>query len=91
MATRDRPRTLPLSHRRSFVARHTRLRPVDGVPGLRLHLADREDSQSMAVLELECRMLRPQFLPQSEDAEAGLMLGDVVEEDDAAVSHGVPP
>ena len=38
MSTRDRP--LPLSHRRAFVARHTRLRPVDGVPGLRLHLAD---------------------------------------------------
>ncbi len=40
MTTRDRPRPLPLSHRRAFVARHTRLRPVDGVPGLRLHLAD---------------------------------------------------
>ena len=35
-----RPRPLPLSHRRAFVARHTRLRRVDGVPGLRLHLAD---------------------------------------------------
>ena len=40
MSTRDRPRPLPLSHRRAFVARHTRLRPVDGVPGIRLHLAD---------------------------------------------------
>src|SRR6186713_1485003 len=40
MTTRDRPRTLPLSHRRAFVARHTRLRPVDGVAGIRLHLAD---------------------------------------------------
>jgi predicted nicotinamide N-methyase len=34
------PRRLPLSHRRSFVQRHTRLRDVDGVPGVRLHLAD---------------------------------------------------
>lgn len=34
------PRVLPLAHRRAFVARHTRLRPVDGVPGVRLHLAD---------------------------------------------------
>jgi predicted nicotinamide N-methyase len=40
MSTRDRPRALPLSHRRAFVARHTRLRPVDGVAGIRLHLAD---------------------------------------------------
>jgi predicted nicotinamide N-methyase len=40
MTTGDRPRPLPLSHRRAFVARHTRLRPVDGVAGLRLHLAD---------------------------------------------------
>ncbi len=40
MSTRERPRPLPLSHRRAFVARHTRLRPVDCVPGLRLHLAD---------------------------------------------------
>jgi predicted nicotinamide N-methyase len=40
MSTRDRPRSLPLSHRRAFVARHTRLRPVDGVAGIRLHLAD---------------------------------------------------
>jgi predicted nicotinamide N-methyase len=34
------PSTLPLSHRRAFVARHTRLRDVEGVPGIRLHLAD---------------------------------------------------
>lgn len=33
-------RRLPLSHRRAFVRRHTRLRDVDGVPGVRLHLAD---------------------------------------------------
>jgi predicted nicotinamide N-methyase len=37
---RAAPRRLPLSHRRAFVARHTRLRPVDGVEGIRLHLAD---------------------------------------------------
>jgi predicted nicotinamide N-methyase len=36
----DRPRALPLSHRRAFVQRHTRLRDVEGVPGVRLHLAD---------------------------------------------------
>ncbi|MFL5771085.1 MAG: class I SAM-dependent methyltransferase [Chloroflexota bacterium] len=35
-----RPRRLPLSHRRAFVAHHTRLRPVAGVEGIRLHLAD---------------------------------------------------
>lgn len=34
------PRRLPLSHRRAFVQRHTRLRDVEGVPGVRLHLAD---------------------------------------------------
>jgi len=34
------PRRLPLSHRRAFVQRHTRLREVDGVRGVRLHLAD---------------------------------------------------
>ena len=39
-ATGDAPRSLPRSHRRAFVARHTRLREVDGLPGLRLHLAD---------------------------------------------------
>ena len=37
------PRRLPLSHRRSFVQRHTRLRDVDGLPGLRLRLADAVD------------------------------------------------
>jgi predicted nicotinamide N-methyase len=37
---RTRSRRLPLSHRRSFVRRHTRLREVDGLPGIRLHLAD---------------------------------------------------
>ena len=36
----DPPRSLPLARRRQFVARHTRLREVDGVPGIRLHLAD---------------------------------------------------
>ena len=33
-------RRLPLSHRRAFVQRHTRLQDVDEVPGIRLHLAD---------------------------------------------------
>ncbi len=33
-------RRLPLSHRRSFVRRHTRLRDVEGASGIRLHLAD---------------------------------------------------
>lgn len=37
------PRRLPLSHRRAFVQRHTRLREVDGLPGIRLHLADAVD------------------------------------------------
>jgi predicted nicotinamide N-methyase len=36
----DEPRRLPLSKRRAFVRRHTRLRDVVGVPGVRLHLAD---------------------------------------------------
>jgi predicted nicotinamide N-methyase len=31
---------MPLSHRRAFVAHHTRLRPVPGVDGIRLQLAD---------------------------------------------------
>jgi len=31
---------MPLSHRRAFVAHHTRLRPVPGVDGIRLHLAE---------------------------------------------------
>ncbi len=39
-SSRDRPRRIPLSHRRAIVARHTRLRPVPGVDGIRLHLAD---------------------------------------------------
>jgi predicted nicotinamide N-methyase len=39
-ATRDRPRRIPLSHRRALVAHHTRLLPVPGMPGIRLHLAD---------------------------------------------------
>lgn len=34
------PRSLPLSHRRAFVRRQTHLRPVDGVDGIRLQLAD---------------------------------------------------
>ena len=38
--TRDRPRRIPLSHRRALVARHTRLQPVAGITGIRLHLAD---------------------------------------------------
>ena len=33
------PRRLPLSWRRAFVQRHTRLTDVPGVPGVRLHLA----------------------------------------------------
>src|SRR3954463_8367052 len=37
---RDVPRRLPLSHRRSFVQRHTRPRDVAGVEPLHLHLAD---------------------------------------------------
>lgn len=36
----DRPRRVPLSHRRALIARYTSLRPVEGVPGVRLHLAD---------------------------------------------------
>jgi len=38
--TDDVPRRVPLSHRRALIARHTRLRPVEGVTGIRLHLAD---------------------------------------------------
>jgi predicted nicotinamide N-methyase len=34
------PRRVPRSHRRALVARHTRLRPVEGVDGVQLHLAD---------------------------------------------------
>jgi predicted nicotinamide N-methyase len=33
-------RPLPMSHRRSFVAHHTRLRPIPGLRDIRLHLAD---------------------------------------------------
>jgi predicted nicotinamide N-methyase len=33
-------RRVPQSHRRALIARHTRLRPVEDVPGVRLHLAD---------------------------------------------------
>ena len=33
------PRRVPLSHRRALIARHTRLRPVEGVADVRLHLA----------------------------------------------------
>jgi predicted nicotinamide N-methyase len=36
----DRPALLPLSRRRSFAARHTHLRALDGLDGIRLHLAD---------------------------------------------------
>jgi predicted nicotinamide N-methyase len=34
------PRRLPLSRRKAFVQRHTRLREVDDVTGVRLHLAE---------------------------------------------------
>jgi len=34
------PRRVPLSHRRALIRRHTRLRPVEGVAEVRLHLAD---------------------------------------------------
>src|SRR6476620_10757202 len=37
------PRSLPLSHRWAFVHRYTRLLKVDGLPGIRLHLADAVD------------------------------------------------
>lgn len=43
MATPDRleiARRVPLSHRRAVVARHTRLRTVEGIADVRLHLAD---------------------------------------------------
>jgi len=36
----DAPRRVPLSHRRALVSRYTRLRPVEGVADVRLHLAD---------------------------------------------------
>jgi predicted nicotinamide N-methyase len=52
MPTRDAaPRRLPRSHRRAFVQRHTRLQEVDGVPGLRLHLADEVEPVWHAVEE----------------------------------------
>jgi predicted nicotinamide N-methyase len=38
--TGDVPRRVPLSHRRTLIARYTRLRPVEGVADVRLHLAD---------------------------------------------------
>jgi predicted nicotinamide N-methyase len=40
MSVRASPRRVPLSYRRAFVRRHTRLRDVEGVRGIRLHLAD---------------------------------------------------
>ncbi len=39
-AARDQPRRIPLSHRRALVAHHTRLQPVAGIDGIRLHLAE---------------------------------------------------
>jgi predicted nicotinamide N-methyase len=36
----DGPRRLPISHRRALVARETRLQPVPGIAGIRLHIAD---------------------------------------------------
>lgn len=35
-----RPRRVPISHRRALIGRHTRLQAVEGVAGVRLHLAD---------------------------------------------------
>ncbi len=37
---RDAPRRIPLARRRSIVARATRLRRLEDVPGIQLHLAD---------------------------------------------------
>ncbi len=37
---RDDPRRIPLARRRSLVARTTQLRPLEDVPGIRLHLAE---------------------------------------------------
>jgi predicted nicotinamide N-methyase len=34
------PRRVPLSHRRALVSRYTRLQPLEGVPGVRIHLAE---------------------------------------------------
>ena len=36
----DQPRRIPLSRRRALVAHHTLIRPVPGLPEIRLHLAD---------------------------------------------------
>ncbi|MEA2609822.1 MAG: hypothetical protein QOJ75_2065 [Chloroflexota bacterium] len=36
----DTPRRVPLSHRRALIGRYTRLRPVEGVVDVQLHLAD---------------------------------------------------
>jgi predicted nicotinamide N-methyase len=44
-------RRLPLSHRRAFVQRHTRLVEVDGVGDVRLHLADEVEPLWHAVEE----------------------------------------
>ena len=49
----DSPRRVPLSHRRSLVARHTRLRPIEGVEGIRLHLADDLDATWRATEEAQ--------------------------------------
>jgi predicted nicotinamide N-methyase len=42
---------MPLSHRRSFGRSHTRLREVEGVPGVRLHLAEAVEPLWLAVEE----------------------------------------
>ena len=53
MPAEDRgARRLPLSHRRAFVQRHTRLRDVEGAPGVRLHLADAVEPVWHAVEEV---------------------------------------
>src|ERR687890_1602127 len=53
MSMADRPaRRVPPSHRRAFVARPTRLRPVDGVPGIQLLLPDEVEPVWHAVEEL---------------------------------------
>ena len=48
----DEPRRLRLSKRRAFVQRHTPLRDVQGVPGVRLHLADAVEPVWHAVEEV---------------------------------------
>jgi predicted nicotinamide N-methyase len=50
--TTGTPRRLPRSHRRVFIQRHTRLRDVAGVPGIRLHLADAVEPLWHAVEEI---------------------------------------